>query len=622
MRLLHVKTLSVFLVLFCLPYVAVSASLLGPIGLAISDWYCHFSSHSFSGEEGEEATIIVTKELEDSAISGGFIVINFQAFSLNRFFHKKELTLKKTFKLRKSNRLYAFLRGKPGGALHIEITQISGNHHPIATFIAEPKFILKGEASTLSWKTENADSIQIQPEIGVVAANGSMEVSPLQSTVYTLTATGKEGEVSRQVEIEVRHPLPKIRISAEPETVLPGESAILAWSTQNAASCSLDNGIGKVPTSGNMTVFPLTDTAYTMTAVGPGGSSKAQTTIYVRFKKIPTINKSEADYKTPENTLAASSSALLAEDLEWYYTSLSQDALIYEKQLFGVAGIDPSANFNLVDESHDEYILLEVPYKNGVLVIIEEHYNDTDGTIYTSAAGMVQEDGLWKITYAYGEDEEVEAHDSFRFTNCIAGYEFHVDSFEDSCLHDNDLTLIDNTTIFLANRHDKDLTAAHFNGLDSALGGLLNDLPEDKISIGGWIKAQQVDQEMTVVEIGSGPENGITIMLDKGPGIIYRVHLGNTVVERHVASGFDFRDEAWHHLYLTYDGSHLRFYIDGELKDTVASSGAINADTNLNLGQSGGTQGNPSQFFNGMLDDFQIHNIALSQEQVLEKFTK
>jgi hypothetical protein len=397
---------------------------------------------------------------------------------------------------------------------------------------------------------------------------------------------------------------------------------LLPYTSATAALLSsIDLGT-TVPTSGEMTVSPTTNTTYTMTSIGPGGSSQAPATIIVHFKRIPTIDKLEAHYKTPENTIAASSSAVFAKDLEWYNATFTEEALTYQNQLFSTAGIKLLDMFDRLNLEIEQYVVEKVPYKDGILVVTEIHYNDTDGTILRTAAGLVEENGLWKITHKYSADEEVARYDTIRFVNCIAGYNFHVDSFGDSCLHENDLTLIHNTQIVLDHRKGGDLTTAIFNGTDSALGRLLNHLPKDIISIGGWIKAQQVDQEMTVVEIGSSPENGITIMLDRGPGILYRAHLGNAVLDRNIVSDYDFRDGAWHHLYLTYDGSHLRFYVDGELKDTVAASGTINADANLNIGQSGGTQGNPSQFFKGMIDDVQIHNIALSQEQVLEKFTK
>ena len=338
--------------------------------------------------------------------------------------------------------------------------------------------------------------------------------------------------------------------------------------------------------------------------------------------RIPVIDKALANYQTPENTLAASASALLAKDLDWYYDTLSMDGQVYLQQLYSAAGIDPIAVFGLADAGHDEFVAAKIPYKDGMLVILEEHYNDPDGTIYTSAAGMVQEGGLWKITFKYGEDDEVEQYDSFRYTNCIASYEFNPGSYEDLCFHKNDFTRIDNLAISLVERNGNDQTAAEFNGTSSALGLMMHDLPDQRISIGAWIKAQPAEVPMTIFEVGTGDLNDISISLNKGAGILYRMHLDSTLFEKVGATEYDLHDNAWHHLYLTYDGLAIRLYIDGELQESLSASGRIGADANLNVGQSGGNQGTPSQYFKGMIDDIQIHRTALTSEQVLEKFQR
>ena len=618
MRSILLSTLT-FLAALLMPSLSMSATLLGPMDLKINNWHYHTSFHAFRGENDQKGIINITKRDKKSLIHDGFVVLNFKIFSLKGLLKGDDKRMQVEFELRRKNRLFIFLRGKPSGSLSIEV--VANISQPSASITAEPQKIILGESSTLIWQTEHADSIRIEPAFGSVAVNGSHQVSPVQTTTYTLTVTGPGGVASSQTTIEVQQPLPEIAFSPEPAAIAPGESSTLIWSPQYAESCSIDQGIGGVGTAGTIVVSPTSDTLYTFTARGQGGTAQAQLTVMVTLQKIPIINKPEAHYKTPENTIAASSSAVFAKDLEWYNATFTEEALTYQNQLFSTAGIKPLDMFERLSLAIEQYVVEKVPYKDGILVVTEIHYNDTDGTILRTAAGLVEENGLWKITHKYSADEEVARYDTIRFVNCIAGYNFHVDSFGDSCLHENDLTLTHNTQIVLDHRKGGALTTAIFNGTDSALGGLLNDLPEDKISIGGWIKAQQVDQEMTVVEIGSSPENGITIMLDRGPGILYRAHLGNADLDRHIVSDYDFRDWAWHHLYLTYDGNHLRFYVDGELKDTVTASGAINADTNLNIGQSNGVQGNPSNHFKGMIDDLQIFNIALTKEQVVGKMT-
>ncbi len=75
---------------------------------------------------------------------------------------------------------------------------------------------------------------------------------------------------------------PTITLSANPQTIAPNGSATLTWNSTNAASVSIDQGIGAVAAgSGNVTVKPQQTTTYTATATGTGGSTTASATITV-----------------------------------------------------------------------------------------------------------------------------------------------------------------------------------------------------------------------------------------------------------------------------------------------------------------------------------------------------
>jgi hypothetical protein len=58
----------------------------------------------------------------------------------------------------------------------------------ISYFTATPSTIKLGEKSTLSWKVDNCTSVEIDGGIGEVSPTGSIEVSPLETTTYKLTA--------------------------------------------------------------------------------------------------------------------------------------------------------------------------------------------------------------------------------------------------------------------------------------------------------------------------------------------------------------------------------------------------------------------------------------------------
>ncbi len=77
------------------------------------------------------------------------------------------------------------------------------------------------------------------------------------------------------------YPAPTAALTANPQAIQPGESATLSWTTANADSVTLDNGIGAVELNGSMTVSPSATTAYTLTATGFGGTKTVSTIVIV-----------------------------------------------------------------------------------------------------------------------------------------------------------------------------------------------------------------------------------------------------------------------------------------------------------------------------------------------------
>jgi peptidoglycan-associated lipoprotein len=76
---------------------------------------------------------------------------------------------------------------------------------PSATLAANPAVIEQGQATTLTWQTDNATDINING-IGAVMASGSRTVTPGSSTTYTLTAKGPGGskDASTRVTVNAR----------------------------------------------------------------------------------------------------------------------------------------------------------------------------------------------------------------------------------------------------------------------------------------------------------------------------------------------------------------------------------------------------------------------------------
>jgi peptidoglycan-associated lipoprotein len=85
-------------------------------------------------------------------------------------------------------------------------------------------------------------------------------------------------------------PQPTANISAQPDTINPGQSVVLTWSSTDANTASIQ-GIGPVPTSGTKTVTPTESTDYTLNVVGDGGNATATARVTVNAPAAPSISE-------------------------------------------------------------------------------------------------------------------------------------------------------------------------------------------------------------------------------------------------------------------------------------------------------------------------------------------
>jgi hypothetical protein len=151
---------------------------------------------------------------------------------------------------------------------------------PTCSFSASPTTVAPGAGSTLSWSTANASSVSINQGVGSVPTSGTRAVYPFSTTSYQLTASGAGGTTYCNSTVTVA-PAPTCSLSASPSAIFTGASADLAWTTANASSVSINQGIGSVPTSGTESVSPANTTTYRLTATGSGGTVFCDRTVTV-----------------------------------------------------------------------------------------------------------------------------------------------------------------------------------------------------------------------------------------------------------------------------------------------------------------------------------------------------
>lgn len=104
---------------------------------------------------------------------------------------------------------------------------INSNLPNIEEFKVTPSSVNYGDSSDLYWDISNATKVEIDQGIGIVGQNidpvqGIQKVSPTKSTIYTLTATNNEGQVTDTCTLTVRFMANVIMTDGPTYTYYPG----------------------------------------------------------------------------------------------------------------------------------------------------------------------------------------------------------------------------------------------------------------------------------------------------------------------------------------------------------------------------------------------------------------
>ncbi len=179
---------------------------------------------------------------------------------------------------------------------------VLSNEPPEVIFTAESDTLHLGQSTRLIWTTSYANEVFIDQDLGYVPLTGAVEISPTETTSYTITASNSQTSVAESITITVLPPLPAPELTATPETIWIGESSELSWTTTDTLSCYLDNGIGEVDLAGTHMVTPEETTTYTLTAVNDQGSITSQVTVVVEKPEVSlTVDRSNIDLSESAN---------------------------------------------------------------------------------------------------------------------------------------------------------------------------------------------------------------------------------------------------------------------------------------------------------------------------------
>jgi len=171
----------------------------------------------------------------------------------------------------------------------------AGSSPRIATFTASPVEIGEGEATTLTWNVDGADTVEIT-DLGTVASSGSAVVRPTVTRTYTLTAKNEFGTETAGVTIKVDPAARILSFTASPsQSMRPGDPVRLSWSTSGGQEVSI-SGIGAVTGTGQLDVTPSADTTYTLTVRGARNTVTQSVLVKVSGARPPTVVINVAEY--------------------------------------------------------------------------------------------------------------------------------------------------------------------------------------------------------------------------------------------------------------------------------------------------------------------------------------
>jgi len=155
---------------------------------------------------------------------------------------------------------------------------------PTISLSANLETVVSGQLTTLSWTATNASSISFAPPLPeaedrqLTLPTGSATFPLSSTTTYVATVVNAGGQqASASLTITV---LPvQLNFSAAPDTIQPGGSATLSWTSQGISTLAIDQGIGDVSAllpNGSLKVAPGVTTTYTATATDQSGAKLTQ----------------------------------------------------------------------------------------------------------------------------------------------------------------------------------------------------------------------------------------------------------------------------------------------------------------------------------------------------------
>ena len=143
----------------------------------------------------------------------------------------------------------------------------------------------------------------------------------------------------------------------------------------------------------------------------------------------------------------------------------------------------------------------------------------------------------------------------------------------------------------------------------------------DTITLSAWIKADTIDDEDGIIrKSDSGDHYSYGMKLTAGGNLVFKTSSGEWQSNNQINTG------QWHHVAVSYDGSEIKFYIDGQQDSNVISTNMTleSTDESIWIGTHTSRIHNGISYsysyhkFDGIIDEVGIHNRALSATEIAE----
>ena len=205
--------------------------------------------------------------------------------------------------------------------------------------------------------------------IGIGMSTKTIRMTRWTALIFALSASMFLGACHKKVAPPPPPPppapsAPTASLSANPNTLDPGQSTTLTWQTSNATDVSIE-GIGPVDVSGSRQVTPAESTTYHLVAKGTGGTQDATARVTVNAAPAP-----------PPQTSNATEEQLFAQNVKDVYFD-------YDK--YDVRAADQGA------VQGDARFLQQHP---NIRITIEGHCDERGSTEYNLALGANRADAV------------------------------------------------------------------------------------------------------------------------------------------------------------------------------------------------------------------------------------